>query len=93
VIEFSDWAIEIIEKADEAARRLNPDARVRIARAGSNVMPQLTDAPDDGDATVEVGSATIFIEAGIDGLIDIQEPHDRIVLRPAGSRPNVRAPH
>jgi hypothetical protein len=53
----------------------------------------LSDAPDKGDAVVSIGDATIFIEQGIDGLVDIEEPHDRIVLRPAGSQPNIREDH
>jgi hypothetical protein len=92
-IEFTEWAIEIIGKADVAARRLNPDARVRLARAGSGVQALLTDGPDRGDTEVTVGDAVIFIQDGVVGLIDIEEPHDRIVLKPAGSTPNVREPH
>lgn len=92
-LEFTDWAVEIIGKADVAARRLNPDARVRLARAGAGVQAQLTDGPEDGDAEVLVGAARILVEDGLEGLVDIEEPHDRIVLRPAGSAPNVREPH
>jgi hypothetical protein len=91
MIEFTEWAVEIIGKADSAARRLNPDARVRLARAGAGVAAELADARAPGDDEVRVGDATIFVQGGLDGLVDIEEPHDRIVLRPAGSPPNERA--
>lgn len=93
VVEFTDWAKEILQRADSGARRLNPDARVRLVRSGTVMEAVLSDAPDPDDAVVSIGDATIFIEQGIDGLIDIEEPHDRIVLRPAGSQPNIREDH
>jgi len=36
---------------------------------------------------------TLFVEDGLDGLVDVEEPHDRLVLRAAGSAPNVRGDH
>jgi hypothetical protein len=33
------------------------------------------------------------VQAGLEGLIDIEEPHDRVVHRPAGSTPNDRSAH
>ena len=30
---------------------------------------------------------------GLDGLVDIEEPHDRVVLKPPGSAPNARGDH
>ncbi len=92
-LEFTPWAIDIIGKADAAARRLNPDARVRLAHAGAGVAAQLTDAPEDDDVRIELGDAEIFVDARVAGLIDIEEPHDRIVLKPAGAAHNVREPH
>ena len=93
MVEFTDWAKEILQRADAGARRLNPDARVRLVRTGAVMEAVLSDAPDQDDAVVSIGDATIFIEQGIDGLVDIEEPHDRIVLRPAGSQPNIREEH
>jgi hypothetical protein len=92
-VEFTEWAKEILERADTGARRLNPDARVRLVRSGTAMEAILSDAPGPEDAVVSIGESTIFVEQGIDGLVDIEEPHDRIVLRPAGSQPNVREDH
>jgi Fe-S cluster assembly iron-binding protein IscA len=91
VIEFTDWAVDILEKADRAARRFNPDARVRIARAGgSGVRFELTDAPEPTDAVSEQEGFTVFVEDGLEGLVDVVEPHDQLVLRPTGSAPSER---
>jgi len=92
-VEFTEWAKEILERADSGARRLNPDARVRLIRSGTVMEAVLTDAPGPDDVVVSIGESTIFVEQGIDGLIDIEEPHDRIVLRPSGSQPNKREDH
>jgi hypothetical protein len=93
MIELTDWAREILEKSDQAARRFNPDARVRLARIGGTVQAQLTDQPRADDQQVEIGPATIYVEEGLEGLVDVEEPHDRLVLKPAGSSPNARGDH
>jgi hypothetical protein len=93
VIEFTEWAMEILQKSDQAARRFNPDARVRLARIGGTVQAQLTDEPGTTDTELAVGGATIYVEQGLEGLVDIEEPHDRLVLKPKGSPPNARDPH
>jgi hypothetical protein len=93
VIEFTEWAKEILQRSEQAARRFNPDAKVRLARVGGVVQAVLTDRPAADDSQVEVGEATLFVESGLEGLVDIEEPHDRVVLRPSGSTPNAREHH
>ena len=93
MLEFTDWAKEIIQKADEAARRLNPSARIRLTATPQGMQAKLVEDPSPGDRTVEVNGVYLFVEEGITGLVDIEEPHDRIVLKPAGSPHNVREPH
>lgn len=90
VLEFTEWAREILAKSDQAARRFNPEVRVRLAVAGREVQALLTDRPEEGDREVVVDGATILVQAGLEGLVDCEEPHDRVVLRPAGSAPNRR---
>jgi hypothetical protein len=92
-IEFTDWAREILTRSTEAARRFNPDAKVRLARVNGVVQATLTDAPSPDDQMVEVGGASVYVEAGLTGLVDIEEPHDRVVLKPPGSAPNARGDH
>lgn len=92
-IEFTEWAKDILQRADSGARRLNPDARVRLVRAGAAMEAVLVDAPASGDDVFSIGDATIFVEGGLQGLVDIEEPHDRLVLKPLGSQPNIREEH
>jgi hypothetical protein len=93
MIEFTDWAKDILRRSHDAARRFNPDARIRLARVGGLVQATLTDAPAADDQEVDVEGVTVFVQAGLDGLVDIEEPHDRVVLRPLGSVPNDRGAH
>jgi hypothetical protein len=93
MIEVTDWARDILNRSQEAARRFNPSARIRLARIGGGVQAVLVDAPDPTDKTVEVGEMTLYVEAGLNGLVDVEEPHDRVVLRPTGATPNVRDHH
>jgi hypothetical protein len=87
VLAFTDWAIEILSRADAAARRFNPDARVRVVRDGGGVRFELTDEPDRSDVVVEHPSGfTLFAEAGLEGTVDVVEPHDRLILRSPDDR-------
>jgi hypothetical protein len=36
---------------------------------------------------------TLLVEEGLEGLLDVEVPHDRLVMRPAGPTPNVRGEH
>ena len=92
-LELTDWAKDILRRSDAAAKRFNPDARVRLARAAGVVQATLTDAPAPDDQTIDVDGVTIYAEAGLAGLVDIEEPHDRVVLKPPGSAWNDRSQH
>jgi hypothetical protein len=93
VLEFSEWAIDILRRSNEAARRFNPDARVRVSRQGSAVRFALTDRAEPGDRTLDEHGFVLFVEEGIEGFVDVVEPHDQLVLRPLGSAPNPREHH
>jgi hypothetical protein len=86
VLTFTDWAIEILSRADEAARRFNPDARVRIVRdAGGDIHFELADEVDPADGIVEHPSGfTLLVSEGLEGTVDVVEPHDQLILRPPG---------
>jgi hypothetical protein len=93
MIEVTEWARDILGRSEEAARRFNPGARIRLARMGDEVQALLADGPEPGDQSVTVGTMTLLVEAGLEGLVDIAEPHDRLVLKPPGAEPNVRGDH
>jgi hypothetical protein len=87
VLEFTDWAIEILSRADAAARRFNPDARVRVVRDGGGVRFELTDEAGPSDVVVEHPSGfTLLAQAGLEGTVDVVEPHDRLILRAPDDR-------
>ncbi len=85
MIEFTDWAVDILRRSHEAARRFNPDATVRMARGDGGVSFQLTDEPVPGDARVVGDGFELLVERGLEGIVDVVEPHDRLILRPPGS--------
>jgi hypothetical protein len=84
---FTDWAIEILSRADAAARRFNPEARVRVVRDDGGVRFELTDEADPTDLVIDHASGfTLFAQAGLEGTVDVVEPHDRLILRPPDDR-------
>jgi hypothetical protein len=93
-LEFTVWAIEILQRSHEAARRLNPDAVVRLHRTGDGVVFELTDERPDGDELVAEHGFELLVESGLQGTVDVVEPHDRLILRPPGDpERSVREPH
>jgi hypothetical protein len=96
VLTFTDWAIEILSRADAAARRFNPDVRVRIVREpGGGVRFELTDEAEATDQVVEHPSGfTLLVQEGLEGTVDVVEPHDQLILRaPGDSQRSARATH
>ncbi len=91
MIEVTEWARDILGRSQEAVKRFTPDAVIRLVRTPGGVEARLSDGPEPTDQKVDAGDATVFAEAGLEGLIDIEEPHDRIVLKPPGSPHNDRA--
>jgi DNA-binding transcriptional regulator YdaS (Cro superfamily) len=83
LIELTDRAEAAVNQALSAARRFNPDACIRLARAGAGgaVRFELIDEPDPADTSLSVGDATLFVEAGLDGVLDTGE-HQAPVLLP-----------
>ena len=73
--------MDLLAKADGAARRFNPDARIRVVPDRTGVRFVLSDGPEDGDVAVERAGVTFFVDATLDGVVDVEEPHDRLVLR------------
>jgi hypothetical protein len=86
VIEFTDWATDILRRSHEAARRFDPDATLRMRRAADGrVVFELTDERAEGDRLVEGDGFQLLAEPGLDGTVDVIEPHDQLILRPPGS--------
>ena len=86
MLDFTEWAIEILSRADAAARRFNPNVRVRIVRdPAGGVRFELTDDADPTDRIVEhVSGFTLLVPEGLEGTVDVVEPHDQLILRSPG---------
>lgn len=84
MIAFTDWAVDILRRSDEAARRFNPDARVRVLRDAGGIRFELTDEPQPDDLAISDLGFTLFVQAGLEGTVDVVEPHDQLILRPPG---------
>ena len=80
-IAFTDWATRILQRAHSAARRFKPDVTLRLHRGGEGVVFDMTDERDPGDALVEGEGFELLVERGLEGTVDVVEPHDRLVLR------------
>ena len=81
---FTDWAVEILQRTHTAARRFNPDATVRLHRVGGDVTFSLTDECGEGDELVKADGFELWVEPGLEGTVDVVEPHDQLILRPPG---------
>jgi hypothetical protein len=85
-VEISDAAVEVLRRSLEAARRLNPDVIIRLVRDASGVRTVLAESAEPTDTFVERGLAIVAVEAGIEGALDVEAPHDHLVLRTQASR-------
>ena len=93
-IAFTDWAADILRRTHEAARRFNPQATVRLHRSEGAVAFDLTDERPLGHELVRGDGFELLIADGLDGTVDVIEPHDQLILRPPGDpERSVREPH
>jgi hypothetical protein len=79
-VEITDAATEVLRRSLEAARRLNPDVVIRLVRDASGVKTVLAEHADPSDRATDL----VAVEAGIEGVLDVESPHDRLILRPPG---------
>lgn len=82
MIDFTPRAEEILARTHQAARRFSPDSLVRASRSGDGVMFSLVDRQEPGDVRIDGEGFVLLVEAGLDGTVDVVEPHDQLVLRP-----------
>ena len=93
MIAFTEWAAEILTRTWEAARRFNPDVMVRLRRTSDGVEFLLTDERAETDRLVEGDGFELLVEDGLEGTVDVVEPHDRLILRPPGDPVRSVRPH
>ncbi|MEP6972616.1 MAG: hypothetical protein ABI869_00570 [Actinomycetota bacterium] len=86
MIEITERAVELLAKAASAARRFDPNACIRVVSDRDGVRFELTDAPEAEDLAIERSGFTLYVDPALAGVVDVEEPHDRLVLRRVGSR-------
>lgn len=83
-MEISEAAAEVLARAYDAASRFNPDARVRVFRRKGDIETGFSDAPQEGDLTVEHQGMVLFVAGDVgDGVLETSLQHDHLVLRPS----------
>ena len=89
MITCSPRAADLLRTAEQAARRFNPDARIRlVGDDAGGVRFELAEGPEPGDEVVEHERGfTLLVASGLSGTVDVADPHDRLVLNPAGASP------
>jgi hypothetical protein len=70
VLDVTERAAEVLRAADAAARRFNPEARVRLRRDGGAVASDLTDEPDPGEERTSIQGIEVVLGPGLDGTLD-----------------------
>lgn len=91
MLAFTDWAIEVLRRAHEAAARFNPEVRLRLRRGAAGLEPTLTDTTAEGERALDVEGVPLVVAEDLAGLVDVEAPHDRLVLRAPGARPHPRS--
>jgi hypothetical protein len=81
VIQLTQQAEAAVTSAITAARRFDPTAQIRLARAGAGVTFEFMDSPDAADTSYELGDLTLYVDSGLDGVVDTGD-HNAPVLRP-----------
>jgi hypothetical protein len=64
-----------------AAARWNPDVRLRLVHAGSELRPELVEEPGPDDVELAIGAISVFVPSGIDGVVDAGEHNVLTVSR------------
>jgi hypothetical protein len=82
VVTLTERAREALRTSLIAARRIDPEANLRIARHGGGVWAVFAAEPDPTDQLVDVGEIVIGVEAGIAGTVDVGEHNELTVVGP-----------
>ena len=79
MIELTERAREVFRKASEAARRFQPDARIRLRAEGGSVIFSLADVAAADEVSIDVDDVPLVVQRGLDGTVDAGD-HDRLEL-------------
>ena len=66
-------AADALRTADAAARRFNPDARLRLRSASGAVTADLVAEPGPGESLVAIDGIELVVPDGLEGTVDAGE--------------------
>jgi hypothetical protein len=82
VVTLTERAREALVTSYVAARRIDPEANLRIERHAGGVWAVFAAEADPADQLVDLGEMVIGVEAGIAGTIDVGEHNELTVVGP-----------
>lgn len=81
MIRFTDRAREVLVAAEHAARRFDPDARVRLRRDDDGVVAfELTNEVGPGDEVMDADGFELVVQKGLTGTVDAGD-HNALMLQ------------
>lgn len=83
MLTLTDRARDALVAADAAARRFNPEARVRLRTAAAGLVADLADEAGPGEVLVELGGLELIVQSDLEGTVDAGE-HNVLALVPGG---------
>lgn len=81
MLQITESAATVLERAHDAAVRFNPAVKVRVHRLGDRIDVGFADHPEPGDDVVTVGDIIVFVQSGITGILEAVQPHDHLAVR------------
>jgi hypothetical protein len=81
VLTFTDRAADALTTFHTAAARWNPEVRLRLVSVGTELRPELADTPEPDDVELALGSITLLVPPGVDGVVDAGEHNVLTVSR------------
>jgi hypothetical protein len=84
MLDITERAAAAVIQMESAARRFNPQARIRLGVQDAGVTFALAETPEAGDRELDCGGTVLLVAEGLDGVIDIGE-HNAPIMIPASS--------
>ena len=64
-----------------AAARWNADVQLRLVPIGTELRPELAEGPAAGEVALDVGAIVVFVQPGLEGVVDAGEHNVLTVAR------------
>lgn len=82
MVTLTERAGEALRTSLIAARRIDPEANLRIVRHHDGVWAVFAAEADPADQLVDIGEIVIGVETGIAGTVDVGEHNELTVVGP-----------